>query len=694
MPWYEKIKNLSPLRSSDRRKLADQLISDYHVAVPQPAASPQPPVDGGDYVGDGNHESSLYTAPNALTAIRSNLLPENCSSVRFSTQSGSDSKPLSGTLYVGSFEPTEEHRVLWFQVPGPSDHELRLYPTVYTLWRNPSLVALLHTQRAVVEKLQTGADLMTPGLAGGPPFPEKTRKGSIVAVASIEKPTVPKVIGVCEIDISALGRVAGAKGRAVKSVHWEGDELWAWSNNNSGGRDAPDMIEAVEMAMGNSMKGLIMHEDAGDGHDRDDGGVSLQPLSLAQSDAADTPNSSQRAEVPIREVDQYFHLAFLYAIYNARKRPGSTPPHYGIEFPIGPSVLISHLIQPFLPPSSVLPESQSTIKKTSWKNAKKFIKYLDKEELVKSKDRNGGETVIIDIDFDDRRVVDFTPYPLPAAKDKESGRAGGDGGRGSTAPHGSDGTETNKKDRTLNLQVLFRTSPKLVPDLLPSKTDFYTPQDISSAIRDYIDQRPELTKPSSVSSRRFVKIDSFIANDVLGANPSPSVQASDTKVLAAGEIARDALQKRILEDDRLCQPYWVMLEGKQKWPSQPGYVSQQASTSPSSNLPKPKPGPPPKICIQIERRTGTKTVTKISNLEPFSLNAEVLAGSLQKKCASSTSIGQRVGGKPGQMEVMVQGDQQGIIKDEVERWGVEGRWVEIVDKVNKGKGKKGGGGGK
>lgn len=48
---------------------------------------------------------------------------------------------------------------------------------VYTLWHNPGIVPLLFTPSFVVEKLQGGADLMTPGLQRGPPFPKMATKG-------------------------------------------------------------------------------------------------------------------------------------------------------------------------------------------------------------------------------------------------------------------------------------------------------------------------------------------------------------------------------------------------------------------------------------------------------------------------------------------------------------------------------------
>ena len=112
-------------------------------------------------------------------------------------------------------------------------------------------------------------------------------------------------------------------------------------------------------------------------------------------------------------------------------------------------------------------------------------------------------------------------------------------------------------------------------------------------------------------------------------------------------------------------------------------------------LPKPKTGPPPKVAVVIEKRTGTKTVTRVGNVESFGINPDLLASDLQKKCASSTSVGQLVGGKPGMMEVLVQGDQREVVEKEMGRRGVDRRWIEVVDKTKKkaGGGPGGGGGG-
>ena len=137
---------------------------------------------------------------------------------------------------------------------------------------------LLHTPDLVLQKLRGGADLMTPGLARGPPFPPQATKGAIVAIASIEKPSVPMVVGICEIDVSSLQQVQGVKGHAVRGQHWDGDEIWAWSQVGKPGRLAPEMIDGWDPNDGDvtSEPGIehLAIEDLED--EQDDGGVILE----------------------------------------------------------------------------------------------------------------------------------------------------------------------------------------------------------------------------------------------------------------------------------------------------------------------------------------------------------------------------------------------------------------------------------
>lgn len=160
---------------------------------------------------------------------------------------------------------------------------------MYTLWQNPGILPLLHTPSIVVKKIQGGADLMTPGLAGGPPFPQRAKKGALVAIASTESPTVPVAVGVCEVDISSLGSVQGSKGHAVQILHWAGDELWAWSASGKPGGVTPDHLDGwldeqktnkensdSEDEMATKGISSMKNDQDDDGKEDESGGVSLK----------------------------------------------------------------------------------------------------------------------------------------------------------------------------------------------------------------------------------------------------------------------------------------------------------------------------------------------------------------------------------------------------------------------------------
>lgn len=283
----KQIKNLAPLRSSDRRKIADQIINDYKITIP----SIEPSAEDST-----TPQATSNTTSSNLTAVRNSLLPENSLSARFTTTSGPDLKEVQGTVYVGT-HPEGEERVLWFKFEHGPGADKRLYPTVYTLWHNPNLVPLLYCGEIVMSKLRGGADLMTPGLANEPPFPERAVKGAVTAVASANKHTVPVFVGVCEIDVSQLGEVQGTKGHAVRGLHWEGDELWAWSSSSRPGKPSPEYIEGWD---------LEEEEEAGEGVEQGVGDLTLEDKEnvQAQGEAGEPEDQileDQPEEAPVED---------------------------------------------------------------------------------------------------------------------------------------------------------------------------------------------------------------------------------------------------------------------------------------------------------------------------------------------------------------------------------------------------------
>ncbi|KAL8664198.1 MAG: hypothetical protein Q9202_003276 [Teloschistes flavicans] len=645
------IKALAPLRSSDRRKIADQIIAQFQIDVP-----PQ-----NDH---HNPESGQETAVIGIGAIRNSLLPDNTQSARFITTVGKDLKQVSGTVYVGT-HPGEQQRVLWIKI------EDRLIPTVYTLWNNPKITPLLHTPDVVLQKLRGGADLMTPGLAG-PPFPPKATKGSIVAIASLERPTVPVVVGTCEIDIASLQEVQGAKGHAVRGEHWEGDEIWSWAQGGGTGRKAPAEIPGWESTDGtDDLQEQMGHVTVDDSDDEaGGGGVAVGPIS--QDEHAATKRNDyvegedgqpyeevnlEEKELSTKEIDDIFWNAFLYGLHHYRNTNRSDR-HHGLEFPINQSAVISNLVLPFLPITTPAQAASLNVKKTSWKNAKKFIKALDKARLLKSKDRDGGECVVLDTDFDDPAVTGFVPYKLPKKETAGAESGGGGGGKAIAAGVSLSDSSVGQK---LSKMELFKPKEQLAPLFTSSSAshrELYLPADLRPIIHSYLESENLI----SATNKRLVKLDPVLANAVFdGSSPL------DREVLAKGSVPRDALLDRVLKS---CSPFYVILRNDETR----GEIKAKA-------------GHAPKIHITLETRSGNKVVTKMSGVEAFHILPQAMAEELQKACASSTSVGQLAGSSPKKpvMEVMVQGPQKDAMIKALEKRGVHRQWIEVSDKT---KGKK------
>ena len=649
------IKPLAPLRSSDRRKLAEQIIHDFGLESPRASDA------ANEQTAEEKAEATV-----AHTSLRNSLLPDNTQSARFTTTQGPDLKQASGTVYVGSYNG-EEGRILWFQLEG------RIYPSVYTLWRHPDIVPLLHTPHIVVQKLKGGADLMTPGLAGGPPFPDKAKKSAIVAVASTDKPSVPVMVGWCEIDVSALTEVRGARGHAVRNMHWAGDEVWSYGATGRAGQAAPDSIEGWENVL--ERRGLAEKVEALDLEDGDEGGGVAIENGEASGESSNVNDRNphvdgetiaeeervETKELSQKDIDAAFRNAFLYSIHKQKETRDNAPPNYGFTFPLTQSFIMSNMIQPFLPAFTPEDEKQLQIKKTSWKNIKKFVKYLDKEQIVKCKEKDGHEIVILDIDFEDRAVQDFKPYRLPK-KETAGGAAQGRGEQAVTQADAGDPSVGQK----VQVKTLYKPTAKLSPLFASSDTQFLTPPEVRDIVTQYI----ETADLVSETNKRLVKLDPTLANAVFDGSAN-----LDKEVLAKGTVPRDALVDRVL--GAMSTAYTI---------------HRTASSAESDNSAKPKSGLPPKVKITLETRSGNKTVTKVSGLEVYFISPRLLADELRKVCAGSTSVEALAGAakkneRPVE-EVMVQGPQKDAVVKALEKRGVDKRWVEVADKTKaKGKGR-------
>ena len=322
-------------------------------------------------------------------------------------------------------------------------------------------------------------------------------------------------------------------------------------------------------------------------------------------------------------------------------------------------MVISNFVLPYLPIVTPSQAASLHLKKTSFKNAKKFIKALDKKKLIKSKDRDGGECVVQDIDFDDEAFTSFVPYRLPK-KDTPGAESGGGGGGKAIAAGGSSPADDSVGQKLTKINLL-RPKEQLSPIFEASNASvkaLYLPAELRPIIAAYIESENLISN----SNKRLVNLNPILANAVFGGNSS-----LDREVIAKGSVPRDALFDRILQS---CSPFWAILRNDE-----------------TRETVKAKAGKSPKIQIVLETRSGNKVVTKTSGVEVFHISPQPLAEELQKACASSTSVSQLMGSSPKNpvMEILVQGPQKDVVLKALEKRGVNRQWVEVVDKT---KGKK------
>lgn len=321
---------------------------------------------------------------------------------------------------------------------------------------------------------------------------------------------------------------------------------------------------------------------------------------------------------------------------------------------------MSTLVLPFLPPSahfdatlgslsSIHPSLQ--IKKTSWKNITKFLKHLDKEQLLRIKNRQGNEVVVIDINWDDDRIKSFVPYKLPASAPSTTTSACSSGSAGS-------GTGTTAAG-PLKVLELYKPTPKLSPIFEAIKAnpkEIFPPQYLKSLFNTYLTQE---TTPHP-TNHRLVTLNPLLSNTLLSPTTSPEDRAS----LSSGTAKRDTLAQNFIN---LCTPYYAVLKPGETYPGVKAVAGQ-----------------PPKITIKVEKKRG-KIMTRIVGVESFGIDPAGLGEELRVLCASSASTAVLATSSPKNpvMEVMVQGPQEKAVRGRLEERGVPGRCIVCVGEAKK-----------
>ncbi|TIB76100.1 hypothetical protein E3Q23_02032 [Wallemia mellicola] len=276
------------------------------------------------------------------------LVPDVVSSMKIKTYNDEN-----GLVYSA-----QNNDPLWYTV-GKSEDEL--IPSVYTLFKKPSLLPVITTWSFVIDKISTGADLMAPGIAlkSNPSQLPDVKEGELVAIAEHGPNLAPVCVGKTAIPTSRM--TLDATGKAVLISHSINDALWL------AGSQPKDIPEGGRQDS---------HFD--DIEDEAEGPVETITPQVDNLDVKDD-RDYQNVQLSVKEVDDILKNALVHAITTSLK---------GAELPMQASTLLSAHVLPSR--SSRVDPGLTDLKSSSFKKATKFLKAMEKDDFLSFKEQKSN----------------------------------------------------------------------------------------------------------------------------------------------------------------------------------------------------------------------------------------------------------------------------------------------------------------
>lgn len=547
---------------------------------------------------------------------------------------------------------------LWFTIRSAQDKTDLMIPTVFTLWKAPYLLPRIATWKPVLGKLMGGADLMLPGTV--PPFPQDARKGALVAVVDAENPTVPLGVGQCILPLFEIDVVRGRTGKAVlmdtviedeifhlgkhevqiptdltEQMEIPYEEVKEESNEepNEELREEPREEESTDSAVPVETSveptTIKIEEDLEDRFSREatPGPEDVKQVSeQLEETKLETESTEPETSLTTEDIDHAFKRALMQSLYKISKAP--------IDLPIPSSTFMSEYVLNNLP----IYHPNVNIKKTSWKKASKFLKTMEKEKLMKVKEKGGDVSIISLAGSENEAIARFEPFKVakkPADKKTDSS---------SSSDNASSGT-------TLTVTQFWKpksAAGDFFKAMGQPMSAYYQGSDLTKLLQEYI-AKEKIADPKKPKN---VVIDYTLRASLGGVGQQTSVpRANLTQMLQMN-----------------CQPFHTVTKAGED----PTSVSLQK-------------GLPPSITVTQEKRNRNKMATVITGLEHFRIDMYSLADDLKIACAGSATISPIKEGSP-EMEVMVQGPQYDNVVNLLVKRGVKPQWIQKKD--GKGKPKK------
>ncbi|KAI0311462.1 hypothetical protein OF83DRAFT_1295388 [Amylostereum chailletii] len=583
-------KTSAPLRSSDRRKLRQRIMQKFGLEQ-----------DDGDLV-----------------------VPEGLLTMKISTHQGDP-----GVLYL-----SVEGEPLWFTIGKHSDE---LIPTVYALWRRPTLLPFLSTPSAVIPVLVGGADLMIPGVVQRP---TSLQENSLVCVTQYERNArgAPLAVGRLTVDAEKISEGGLTRGKAVTVLHTWKDHLWMMGSKV----DPPEPIP-----LGTGEADMVDDEPLGEdktsgsspdaspevdfGGPKVEGGSSQRSGSLASDDA-------EEEKLTPEDISSILRSSLLQAL----KTSAASLPSSALPMPA--STFYSTHILPARPVYVASATPPADIKHSAFKSLAAFLKQSEKQGLLRIKEIRGDVVVVAvnptHTDVGAHKAHD-TIGELESRRKKAKERE---------EKRDKEGEAKGKELSVIELWKPHTTTVRFFEEAHLDTSALYTLSELKGALNAYISAHDLVNR----AEQQYINVGS---DEVFcsALYPSKNKAPVTPPEFAKREELLGVLCSRM-------QPWHRMQLGK----GDP--ITKKGQLRP--------------ISVVVKIRQGRKACTLITGFEPFLLDSGTIADALRARCASSTAISPIPGRVAGE-EVMVQGKQIKATVEFLEETGVPKKWIESADTVEK-----------
>ncbi|XP_042618576.1 eukaryotic translation initiation factor 2D [Cyprinus carpio] len=506
--------------------------------------------------------------------------------------------------------------------------EKQLFPTVYTLWRYPTMLPAFVTWPPVLQKLTGGADLMLPGVVVTADGLPEVQQGDCCAVTLVMN-RAPVAVGTAAVS-SAEMRKSGMKGRGVNILHTYMDQLWAFGDKshppvmpvtNSPAEVEGEECEEEEQEVKDSSDPAPVETSCQNMQELrlDEHEVLKEEEPVEDKEGEDT-NKEEDSRSPQEQMDELLLQCFLHALKTKVKKS---------QLPLLTSNFLRHHMVPCCPKGKYL-----EIKKSSYKKLSKFLQCMQKDHsLIQVKELSKGVESIVDVDWRNPVLCSFSvPEDFePEIKSEE--------GSGASKVLYQPPEITPLYGVTARLEPLFQDAHKKKGTPLKAT-------EVRNIITEYVKTNDLVHE----TNKNYVIINPTLCDCLLEKSEYQEVE----------KLKWDELFSRTLIRMQACHEVLI--------PGQPPLV---------------KKGQMEPIDITVASRGSNKKVTIIKNLEAFGLDPAVVADTLQHQVQASCVLQDSPGAK-NRVLVQIQGNQvQQVGKLLLDRYKIPRKYVQGLDKAPK-----------